>query len=112
MEALEYLKAKARMVNNCKISCRECPLSNFNSSKNIDCVTLEANYPEETIAIIEKWSKENPIKTYESVVLEKFPKAFSNGSLGCVRTIFGKDTSIDCMNISCSECWNQEYKED
>ena len=109
MNAVDYLKAKGRMTGNCHILCRDCPLDN--------CSKLEIDYPEQAVEIVEKWAKENPVKTYLSVLLEKLPNMPLNkegipkfcptaiwGDTYCVRT-FNGDISI------CVECWNREYKE-
>ena len=54
------------MADNCHILCRDCPL--------IIAVNWKLNYPEKAVEIVEKWAKENPVKTYLSVLLEKLPK--------------------------------------
>lgn len=79
MDAVKYFKEKARMVkatNNgvCSISCQDCGL-NYNNTRNISCSSFEKAYPEEAVAIVEKWSEEHPLKTRAQVFFEKFPDA-------------------------------------
>lgn len=79
MSALEYFKEKKRLTKSCLIKCKECPLSTVNNSKNMTCNLLEKEYPELAIKAIQKWSKENPKKTYLDDFLEKLPNAMING---------------------------------
>ena len=110
MDALEYLKVKARMTNNCD-TCRNCPLDNVENM--MSCVVLESDCPEQAVEIVEKWVKENPVKTYLSVLLEKFPNACTNSNgtpMSCPHKLFDVD-GRRCPNISCDKCWNREYRE-
>lgn len=71
MDALEFLKERKRMCTSCK-GCIGCPL------KGTHCVlshtTDDKNY-ERIIATVERWSKDHPRKTRQSVFLEQYPKA-------------------------------------
>jgi len=114
MNAVEYLKIKGRMTKNCTINCTKCPFDDSNSSKHIDCMEFESKYPEQAVEIVEKWAKENPVKTYKSVLLEKFPNASlsENGvPRGCPRNLFNIDNG-QCPATTCVKCWNREYKEE
>ena len=115
MDAVEYLKEKARMTDRCKNNCIYCPLNKKQISRWMSCVKLQYNFPEEAVEIVEQWSKEHPKKTYLSVLLEKFPKA-SLGKRGlpkyfCPEEIFGGEKWLDCDVNNCVECWNREYEE-
>ena len=75
MDAVEYLKARARM---CKASqksagaCNDCPAYTGVSH----CYNLgELGDPEKMVAIVEKWAKEHPVKTQQSKFLEQWPNA-------------------------------------
>ena len=48
----------------------------------IIAVKLEIDYPEQAVEIVEKWAKENPVKTYLSVLLEKLPHVSWEGKKG------------------------------
>ena len=108
MKAVDYLKEKARMSN--------CPLNNV---ENMACVILESKYPEKAVEIVEKWAKENPVKTYLSVLLEKFPNVPLDKKgvpiSFCPEDIYGGEEWEDCNSIiegKCTKCWNREYKEE
>ena len=72
MDAVEYLKAKARMCDSMK-ECGDCPLDKINNTDNINC--FDKHYEEEAVAIVEKWSAEHPKKTRQSEFLKMFPNA-------------------------------------
>lgn len=113
MNAVDYLKAKERMTKECCISCDECPLSKNSNGKNVDCMWLRRKYPERIVEIVEKWAKENPPKTYLSVLLEKFPNA-TMGEDGCPKCCPTSLFNIEqeCPKLPCDKCWNREYKEE
>jgi len=111
MNAVDYLKEKERMCNS--LVCN-CPMSKKNNGKGMLCESFEKYYTEKAVEIVENWAKENPVKTYLSVLLEKLPNATLNNSTTlpfiCVQTLFGK--GVECIGgMSCKQCWNREYKE-
>ena len=71
MDAVEFLKTLSRMCNceccNCEFRKR---LSVFET-----CTSWRKTHPDEAVAIVEKWAKEHPIKTRQSVFLEQYPEA-------------------------------------
>ena len=71
MDAVEFLKTLCRMCNceccNCEFKKR---LSAFET-----CTAWRKTHPDEAVAIVEKWAKEHPVKTRQSVFLEQFPNA-------------------------------------
>lgn len=119
MEFVEYMKNKARMVKmnkfgDCTIKCEDCPLGSRHNGREKHCLKFEHLYPEETVAIVEKWTKENPVKTYLSEFLSFYPNAslyeddlpgfcpndlYSNVKLGCSKS------------MTCLECWNSPMEE-
>ena len=107
MKAIDYLKAKGRMADNCHILCRDCPLKN--------CSKLEIDYPEQAVEIVERWAKENPVKTYKDVFLERLPNAkIDKGGFPrmCVSELFNTKKYCNDVSINCKDCWNREYKEE
>ena len=116
MKAIDYLKEKARMTNNCD-TCDECPLDIEKNEKNLTCVKLEGNDPVKAVEIVEKWAKEHPPKTYLSVLLEKFPytKMIYDGlPKYCPRDLFNIDRVCPkklCKDWTCKDCWNRECEE-
>jgi hypothetical protein len=115
MNAVEYLKIKGRMTENCEIDCDECPLECVNNKENINCVKFETDFTEQAIGIVEKWAKEHPIKTYLSVLLERLPNIQfeCDGTPNfCPTQVFKiKFKPLICNETRCIDCWNQEYKE-
>ncbi len=112
MKAVDYLKAKARMTNNCKIDCDECPIDFDNNGVKKNCVKFESEHTEQAVEIISKWAKENPVKTYLNVLLEKLPNAKLNKKglpLFCPKYVFPIENK--CIN-DCVKCWHREYKEE
>ena len=62
------------------------------------------------IETVQKWSDEQPKKTYAQDFFEKFPKAQSDSDGNpyvCRQTIYGGE----CPNIECDECWNEPMEE-
>ena len=118
MDAIEYLKVKAKMTRSgengsCKIDCYDCPLS-IKNNDDVMCTVLEAVHPEKAVEIVEKWTKENPGKTRRSEFLKMFPNAAPLYIDPC--HIDTNMTDNKCRNKSCFECrqeyWNQEVDDD
>ena len=121
MNAVDYLKECAKMCKNNK--CTICPLGRVGTGKEMMCSNFQEAYPEQAVEIVEKWAKENPVKTYKDVLLEKFPNAPLNNmdTPGCCPNSLFKIDKNGCPEISlgnkqramtCKECWNREYKEE
>ena len=113
MKAVDYLKAKDRFC----VRCEECPLSFQNNFIQVYCDELQRKMPEVAVEIVENWAKENPRKTYLSVLLEKFPKALRGKTDGipvvCPYELFGGEKWNKCnCGCNCKDCWNQECKEE
>ena len=49
MDAVEYLKQKNRMTNNCTIACNTCPLAIENNNRNLVCANFVRHYIEEAV---------------------------------------------------------------
>lgn len=123
MDAIEYLKEKGKMTNSCKnyTNCSKCKLSMDNNDIGLNCSLFEQTYPEKAIKIVEQWGKDNPKKTYLSVLLEKLPNTFLDKKgipiKFCPDDIFGDDVWIRCEEIlspnanDCIDCWNREFSE-
>ena len=68
MKAVDYLREKGRMTNNCETSCYNCILGS-NSNKvsigyktHISCGAFEGCFPEKAVELIKTWAIENPEK--------------------------------------------------
>ncbi|MEI6296226.1 MAG: hypothetical protein WCO84_01090 [bacterium] len=84
MDAIEYLKAKLRMKReNCPTdNCSDCNIESFCKASNHENLEF-------CVAYVEQWAKDNPVKTYRDVVLEKFPNA--SLSVFYVENLFGTE---------------------
>lgn len=111
MDAVEMLKEKARLTNNCNIYCTACRLGPNMNFKEKCCTQLQREDPEKYVEIIEQWSKDCPKQTYLSKLLEVFPNTVldENGIPMhiCPSELGLKDLSC---NRKCIDCWNQEWE--
>lgn len=110
MDAVEYLKARARMTEYCNIGCsKNCPLGKGKNGRGVGCIDMECTNPEESVAIVEQWAKEHPLKTYAQDFFEKFPNAPRDRTglpILCKKKIYGGECSSKCTN-----CWNLKMEE-
>lgn len=111
MDALEFIKERNRMCRSFGGSCNGCP-----ADKNICCSAFA--WQEELVAVVEKWSRENPRRTRQSIFLEQWPNA------QCIDGILVLcpgwiDTCFSCPiygnnNVDCATCrhefWSQEVE--
>ncbi len=116
MTALEFLKAKVRMTQNCNIDCLDCPLSYRNNKTSKSCTKFIITSPEKAIEVVENWAKEHPVKTFLSDFLEKYPDAQidDNGLPNICPHYLGYTDIIDeeDCDLNCKSCWNREFKAD
>jgi hypothetical protein len=99
--------------------CQKCELSGHNNGKTASCGGFVEQYPEEAVAIVEKWSKENPLKTNRNKFLELFPYAptYHNYPMDILPFHLGWCTESECMRCNhCSQpdafCWDLPYEGD
>lgn len=111
MDAVEFLKEKNRMTNDCCISCYDCPLYEKNNKKKTDCSDLEDKYPETAVEIVEQWSREHPRKTRQSEFLKLFPDAkIVNGHINiCPQDADSKLSGLMSCVDSCAKCKDQYW---
>lgn len=109
-----YLSEQARMTKSsdvgvCRISCNHCPLSRFNNDEEMLCTELELTHPEKAIEIVQRWSDENPQRTYLSVFLEHYPNVqlYDTGLPKGVCPYNLGLTDIDDCDNNCVKCWKQ-----
>ena len=118
MDAVEFLKTLCRM---CNCECRKCEfwkrLSGFET-----CTVWRKTRPDEAVAIVEKWAKEHPVKTRQSVFLEQYPETRigDDGVLQinpCSISASHRNARGNCATMSreCPDCrrefWMQEVEE-
>ena len=120
MDAVKFLKERNRMCENFGDRCAGCPAFNVREGY-VGCCAVDVESTMDAtaqVAIVEKWSKENPRKTRQSIFLEQYPnaKCVDGVSVLCPRWI---DTCFSCLiddnnNVDCATCrhefWSQEVK--
>lgn len=115
MDALEFIKEAKRMCESYE-ACEACP-ANADGFDDCRIDHMHDIDVENAVNIVEKWAKEHPKKTRQSVFLEQWPNAEldSNGVIvidpcDINKTIYRKDNG--CYNNKCDDCrrefWMQE----
>ena len=113
MDTIKFIKESKRMCDSFN-SCNECPaFDSFGPCKILSCNKYSA---EEKLSIVEKWSKDHPAKTRQSVFLEQYPNAKRDCQdilCVCPAEIFG-DTVCQEGHALCCDCrhkfWMQEVE--
>ena len=123
MDAVKFLEEVKRMCESfprCSSNVEECPLY---AVQGRACLGTVADFAEAVIFpkivdAVEKWSKENPIKTQSSEFLKHYPNA-TIGRYGvidiCPKAVDKNYTPVKgCDDTSCDECsyeyWSQEVE--
>lgn len=107
MDAVEFLKTLNRM---CHCECLKCEFRKVRSGFET-CTVWRKTHPEEAVSIAEKWAKEHPAKTRQSVFLEQYPEAklTEDGVLAiCPMAISSEyrgenDSCVSCSR-KCDDC--------
>lgn len=94
MDAVEFLKEAARMCKSSNRFCSDCPLFSVGCGKGD---------PDETVDIVEQWSREHPVMTNA----QKFKEVFGVGPEYCSSPLRTSETG----NVLAHEWWNEPYKE-
>lgn len=117
MDAVLFLKEKARMCS--KTKCLKCALNSLNNKYQITCSTFVKQYPEDVVAIVEQWSKENPLETNRDKFFELFPYAptYRNYPIDILPCHLGWCTESECVrcnhyNQPDAFCWDLPYEGD
>lgn len=123
MEALEFIKYAKKMcaqygVENQKHAfCQGCPAFTEEDKICIANFQYDSCDPNKAVKAVEKYVKENPIKTRNSEFLKHYPKAdvLSNGVISvCPKLIEGYNPSDGCYDTDCCDCkteyWMQEVE--
>lgn len=116
-----YFSAKARMSKTtksgtCKVECAKCPLSSDNNGVGECCTDFEMLCPEQAIEAVQRWSDEQPPKTYLSELLKVFPNTplKDDGTPKGICLYELGATSLDNCEVdnACAKCWNQPIEDD
>ena len=109
-----YLKERKRMCE--KNQCDECTLGSNSNGTNKTCRVFENDYPSTAIGLVQKWSNENPPKTFLTDLLEKYPDVplAKNGypSICPHHLGYTKEDYINCGSSTCQQCWNTPVVEE
>ena len=115
-----YFSEKARMSKTtksgtCKVECAKCPLSSDNNGVGECCTDFEMLCPEQAIEAVQRWSDEQPPKTYLSELLKVFPNTplKDDGTPKGICLYELGATSLDNCGVdnACAKCWNQPIKD-
>ena len=109
MEAVKFVKEWARMCDS-QTSCDFCTINKNLSQHNL-CGGKVKNNPEKSVAIIEKWSAEHPMKMRQSEFLKMFPNAplRENGSIAICPLDVDRDAKCSQkQGLRCPDC-QKEY---
>ena len=116
MDAVKFIKERVRMCKSNEY-CRGCEFYDFKVKADMECATYINIYPEETVAVVEKWSQEHPQKTMLQDLLEKHPKVMlrddSTPKCVCPEDL-GYCEGRYCNEINkldCVACWNRPLEE-
>lgn len=74
MDAVEFAKERNRMCQAFRTTCRYYPLGE-SLHVGIACIQVLYERPEEVVGIVERWAKQNPVKTRQSEFLKQWPEA-------------------------------------
>lgn len=113
MDAVRYLKESERRCDSFDDRCTGCEIK---SAKNgMTCGAYIKKYPEQAVAIVEKWAKEHPRETRKDDFFEKFPyaKKLSDGTPEVCAAKVGYLRECPHPNVEdyCKECWNTALEE-
>lgn len=102
-----FLREKYRM---CLEGCDKCKLFSNNNGTNNICNLFINLHPEETIALVQRWSDDHPYKTRQTEFLKTFPNAGirENGALSICPMMV--DVTYKCVykTKNCCDC-QKEY---
>lgn len=110
MDAVKYLKEYDRMCKSYGSTCKNCEIDKLRNGCE-GCSSIVHAHPEKVVAIVEKWSAENPVKTRQSEFLKMFPMAEMNEDIvGILPCSIDSSVRIEwCKKYEvCNEC-RKEY---
>lgn len=116
MDAVEYLKTLHRMCTKSH-TCDDCPIYKA-TKRNCGMAYSNAEMLAGHVGIVEQWAKDHPVRTRQSVFLERYPDALLVGGSIYICPIYIDGGS--CHNYydgtDCSKCkqkyWSQEVPDD
>lgn len=121
-KTVDFLREWKRMCDNKVFSelCTCCPM-NYKGTGHADmtCSMYARAYPDDAIAIVQKWSDEHPVLTWLDMLKKSFPNADAVAMVAktCPGWTFGTGPNMfetECtgkQEYRCGACWLSEYKE-
>lgn len=117
-KTVDFLREWYRMCG--ALACADCPANSQSNGHDCSCPTLKIKYPEDAIAIVQKWSDEHPVITWESKLKELLPNVDISKIIGtcCPYNLLGGEApNMETCRSSgkyedCVNCWQGEYKEE
>ena len=103
MDAVKYLRTYREVCNSFD-NCQQCSLGlNLCSDRDI-C-------PNEYVDAVEKWAKEHPQKTRQSILLDFFTNArMTNGVVNVYPCTI--DPLVECNGGDCDQCRREYWREE
>ena len=122
MDAVEFIVTRDRMCRSFNNRCRGCEIAN-RMDGNESCNDYIKRCPAEAVEIVERWTKEHPLKTRQSEFLKMFPRASMTADGIIAFCPDSMDSGFECPrktrdNIDpiCGECrreyWLEEVDDD
>lgn len=111
MDAVKFIKTQDRMCKSYPC-CFDCPLAVQKNKIGVTCNEYIKTYPEEAVAVVEKWLIEHPAKTMLEDFLEKYPNAplNHNGIPSYCPSGLGLVRHTTCWEADCVDCWNRPFE--
>ena len=115
MEFIKAMEIRHRLCNSRDTistgKCIHCPLM-FATILNIrDCSEIMQCYPAEAEKILTEWDKANPVKTYLTDFLEKYPNAPMDCDWKTPKTCphdlgYCEESICEAIHGDCLKCWS------
>lgn len=119
MDAVKFIEERRRMCKSFGTTCKGCP-ANVDDDRCKFSPYFSEYGAAEQIKLLEKWVSAHPLKTRQSVFLEKWTEAEidKQGVLNICPKFISADCRIrysNCANRVCSECrsefWTKEVQD-
>lgn len=116
MDAVKFIRERNRMCRTYTPKrCEGCPANNY-GKECVACISIDKVDAERLVPIVEKWSKENPPETRQSLFIKQYPKvAIYKGVIGikpCQIEEGYTSKYCNCDSNPCVQCrrefWMQE----